>query len=231
MATTFISERNLRFLLYEVFDIETLLNYPLYADHSREVFDMVLDTAMKMGHDLFKPVHSEMDKIPPEYVDGTVKVHPVVRTVMQECGQGGWISASAPVDLGGQQMPITMTLAPLGIFSAANYSASVYPFLTSGSANLIVSFGSDDQKYTYLAKMYSGEWQGTMALTEPQAGSSLSDITTSAEPTKHGFFKIHGQKLFISAGDHDGADNIIHLVLARIKDAPAGVKGISVERT
>jgi len=228
MAETFISERNLRFLLYEAFDVESLLKYPLYADHSREVIDMTLDTAMKMGRDLFNPIFSEMDKVPPEYVDGTVKVHPQVRTIMRECGEGGWISACAPVEIGGQQMPAAVFMMPLSIFSAANYSAGVYSFLSTGAANLIVSFGTPEQKEAYLPKMYSGEWQGTMALTEPHAGSSLSDIATSAEHVDGGYYKMRGQKLFISAGDHDGADNIVHLVLARIKDAPAGVKGISL---
>ena len=114
------------------------------------------------------------------------------------------------------------------VFSAANYSASVYPLLTSGAAHLIESFGSEELIETYIPKMFEGAWQGTMALTEPQAGSSLSDITTQAEPTEEGYYLIRGQKIFISTGDHDGADNIVHLMLAKIKGAPPGVKGISL---
>lgn len=228
MAEQFLSERNLKFLLYEVFKAENLLKYPRYAEHSREVFDMILDMAMKMGKNLFKPCLSEMDKIQPEYINGTVKVNPVVKTIMKECGEGGWIAAQAPYELGGQQLPHIIGLIPLFIFGAANYSASVYPMLTTGAAHLIESFGTQEQKDYYIPKMFAGLWQGTMALTEPQAGSSLSDIATTAEPTTHGYYNIHGQKLFISAGDHDGAENVVHLALARIKDAPAGVKGISL---
>ena len=229
MAEKFISDRNLKFLLYEMFNVEALLKYPRYADHSREVFDMVMDTAMKMGKDLFKPIFSEMDKNPPEYVKGEVKVHPQVRTIMRECGAGGWIGATFDYDHGGQQLPeMVGMLVPTAIFSAANYSGSIYPGLTTGAAGLIASFGTQEMKDTYLPKMMAGEWQGTMALTEPQAGSSLTDLTMSAELTDAGYYKIKGQKIFISAGDHDGVDNVIHLVLVRLKGAPAGIKGISL---
>jgi len=189
---------------------------------------MISDMAMKMGKNLFKPCLSEMDKIQPEYVGGKVKVHPAVKTIMKECGEGGWISALAPVELGGQQLPHTINFIPMLIFAAANYSASVYPMLTSGAAHLIESFGTKEQIDHYIPKMFAGLWQGTMALTEPQAGSSLADISTIAVPAGDGYYNIRGQKLFISAGDHDGVENVVHLALARIKDAPAGVKGISL---
>ena len=228
MAEKFVSERNLKFLLYEVFDTPSLTQYPYYAEHSRESFDMALETAMKIGKNLMKPKLSEMDKNPPEFVNGRVKVHPVVKTVMKECGEGGWIAAPFPFDLGGQQLPLMISGACRFIISAANYSASVYPFLTTGAAHLVLSFGSQEMIETYVPKMFSGEWQGTMALTEPQAGSSLADITSTAELTEQGYYKLRGQKIFISAGDHDGVDNIIHLMLAKIKGAPAGVKGISL---
>ena len=228
MAEKFVSERNLKFLLYEVFDTPSLTQYPYYADHSRESFDMALETAMKIGKNLMKPRLSEMDKNPPEFVDGRVKVHPVVRSVMKECGEGGWIAAPFPFDLGGQQLPLMISGACRFILSAANYSASVYPFLTTGAAHLIMAFGSKEMTEAYIPRMFSGEWQGTMALTEPQAGSSLADITTAAEPTDQGYYKLRGQKIFISAGDHDGVDNVVHLMLAKIKGAPAGVRGISL---
>jgi butyryl-CoA dehydrogenase len=228
MAEKFVSERNLKFLLYEVFDTPSLTQYPYYAEHSRESFDMALETAMKIGKNLMKPKLSEMDKNPPEFVNGRVKVHPVVKTVMKECGEGGWIAAPFPFDLGGQQLPLMISGACRFIISAANYSASVYPFLTTGAAHLVLSFGSQEMIETYVPKMFSGEWQGTMALTEPQAGSSLADLTSTAELTEQGYYKLRGQKIFISAGDHDGVDNIIHLMLAKIKGAPAGVKGISL---
>lgn len=229
MAEKFISDRNLKFLLYEVFDAEALLKYPRYADHSKDVFDMVLETAMKMGKELFKPIFSEMDKNAPEYVNGSVKVHPAVRGIMREAGAGGWIGATFPYEHGGQQLPemIGMTV-PTAIFAAANYSAAVFHGLTTGAAGLIASFGTQEMRDMYLPKMMAGEWQGTMALTEPQAGSSLTDITLTGTPAEEGYYLMKGQKIFISAGDHDGADNVIHLAIGRIKGAPAGIKGISL---
>lgn len=228
MAKQFVSTRNLKFLLYELFDVESLTRYPYFQEHNREVFDLVLDTGLKMGTDLLSPLLAEMDRNPPRFEDGKVFVHPAVRTLMRACGEGGWIGAHAPYEKGGQQIPAMVLMAFRFIFAAANYSASVYPFLTSGAAHLIESFGSAELNETYVPKMFSGEWQGTMALTEPQAGSSLADITTTAEPTTQGYFNIRGQKIFISAADHDGVDNVVNLLLARIKGAPAGVKGISL---
>ena len=169
-----------------------------------------------------------MDKNPPEFKEGEVKVHDTVRAFMNESGEGGWIGAKAPYEREGQQLPLMITSVSRFIFAAANYSASVYPFLTTGAAHLIESFGSEELQQTYIPKMFAGKWQGTMALTEPQAGSSLADILTLAEPTGEDFYKIRGQKIFISAGDHDGVDNVIHLMLAKIKGAPQGVKGISL---
>ncbi|MDY0044463.1 MAG: acyl-CoA dehydrogenase family protein, partial [Syntrophales bacterium] len=228
MAEKFVSEKTIKFLVHDVFDVSQLVQYPYFSDHSREVFDMVLDTALKMGEDLYRPYFEEMDRLPVSLVNGRVKVHPHVRTIMKECGAGGWIGAEFPYETGGQQLPLTISLLSEFIFNAANYSAAVFASLTTGAAGLIESFGSHEMKEKYLPKMMSGEWQGTMALTEPQAGSSLSDVTTVAEPTDKGYFKLKGQKIFISAADHDGVDNIVHLLLAKIKGAPAGVKGISL---
>jgi butyryl-CoA dehydrogenase len=219
--------RNLRFLLYEVFDAESLRRCPYFQDHDRGVFDLVLDTAVKMGRDLLYPCFAEMDRQAPVFASGTVRVHPAVRELMRACGQGGWIGAHASYEQGGQQMPNTIMSAFRAIFSAANYSASVYPFLTTGAAHLILSFGSRELQETYIPKMFAGEWQGTMALTEPQAGSSLSDLATTAFPTTEGHYLLRGQKIFISAAEHDGVDNVVNLLLARIAGAPAGVKGIS----
>ncbi len=228
MADKFVSMRNLKFLVYEVFDACSLTSHALFQDHSKETFDLVLETGLKLGKDLLFPYLSEMDKKPPEFIDGKVKVHPMVATMMKQCGEGGWIGAHAPYERGGQQMPHMILMAFRFLLSAANYSASVYPFLTSGAAHLIETFGSEDLIETYVPKMFNGQWQGTMALTEPQAGSSLSDILTTAEPTDEGYYKIKGQKIFISAADYDCTENVVHLLLARIKGAPAGVKGISL---
>jgi butyryl-CoA dehydrogenase len=228
MATKFISERNLRFLLYEVFDAESLTKYEYYQEHNRKLFDMVLKAAVKLAKDLLFPVFEEMDRNPPELVNGEVRVHPSVRTMTKEFGEGGWITSRVPFDLDGEQLPHLIADACEFIFQAANYSANAYAGLTAGAAHLIESFGSKALYDTFVPRMYAGKWQGTMALTEPEAGSSLSDITTMAEPLDEGYYLIKGQKIFISAGDHDGVENVVHLMLAKIKGAPAGVKGISL---
>jgi butyryl-CoA dehydrogenase len=169
-----------------------------------------------------------MDRHPPELVNGEVKVHAAVKTIMKEFGEGGWISSRVPFDQDGEQLPSMVADICEFIFAAANYSANAYPGLTFGASHLIESFGSKKLYDTYVPRMRAGEWQGTMALTEPEAGSSLADITTMAEPTDEGYYRLNGQKIFISAGDHDGVENVIHLMLAKIKGAPAGVKGISL---
>ena len=229
MAAQFYSKRNLQFLLYEVFDSELLTQYPYYQDHARETFDMVLDSAEQISEKLLKPLLTEMDRKEPQLVDGKIKIHEGMFPILKKFGEDGWINAGFSYEEGGQQIPSTVLSSAAFIFQAANYSSSVFPFLTSGAANLIRSFGSQELKEMFTPKMYSGEWQGTMALTEPDAGSSLSDITTTAESTENeGIYKIKGQKIYISAGDHDGCDNVIHLMLAKIKGGPSGAKGISL---
>ncbi|MGB9438254.1 MAG: acyl-CoA dehydrogenase, partial [Desulfobacterales bacterium] len=228
MAAKFVSERNIKFLLYEVFDVESLTKYEYYSEHNRKMFDMVLKAAVKLGKDLLFPIFEEMDRNQPELVNGEVKVHPSVKAIMKEFGEGGWISSRVPIDQDGEQLPSMVADICEFIFAAANYSANAYPGLTFGASHLIESFGSKELYDTYVPRMRAGEWQGTMALTEPEAGSSLADITTMAEPTDSGHYLIKGQKVFISAGDHDGVDNVVHLMLAKITGAPAGVKGISL---
>jgi alkylation response protein AidB-like acyl-CoA dehydrogenase len=228
MAYKFFSERNLRFLLYEVFDVVSLTRYATYKEYDGKTLDMVLKAAIELAEGLLWPNFQEMDKNPPEFLEDQIKVHPSVKKFMEQCGEGGWVGTNIPFEWGGQQLPQMMTQACTFIFAAANYSASVYPGLTSGAARLILNFGKEEMKRTYLPKMLSGKWQGTMALTEPEAGSSLSDITTMAEPTGSDYYKIRGQKIFISAGDHDAVENVVHLMLAKIQGAPAGVKGISL---
>ena len=226
--TKFISKRNLQFLIKEVFETKTLTSYDYYSEHNEKMFDMVIDEALKLAVNLIYPVLDEMDKKPQELLNGEVKVHSVVKKIMKEFGQGGWIASSLPKVHGGDQLPFIIKSVTSFIFAASNYSASTYPELTAGAAELITSFGSQALIETYVPKMLEGQWQGTMALTEPAAGSSLSDIITTAYKTDKGYFTIKGVKTFISAGDHDGVENIIHLMLARIEGAPAGAKGISL---
>ena len=228
MASKFVSERNLKFLLHEVFDVASLTQYEYYKEYDGKMLDMVLKAAMELAEGLLWPICQEMDKNPPELVGDHIKVHSSVKKLLEESGTGGWIGDDIPFEWGGQQLPQMITMGSRFIFCAANYSAAAYTGLTTGAARLILNFGKDDLKKTYLPKMLAGKWQGTMALTEPEAGSSLADITTMAEPTDHGYYKIKGQKIFISAGDHDGVENVVHLMLAKIQGAPAGVKGISL---
>lgn len=233
MASKFVSKRNLEFLLYEMFDMLSLTQYEYYQGQNRQMFDMVMNTSLKMAEDSFLPILAEMDREPPELAGDTVKVHPAVRKIMHDFGEGGWIGSIYPESLGGFQLPLMMDNACNFIFSAANYSAGVYPGLSKGAAGLIIHYGAQELIDAYVPKLLSGEWQGTMALTEPQAGSSLTDIATIAEPISEtasngGYYKMRGRKIFISAADHNGVDNVIHLMLAKIPGGPPGVKGISL---
>ena len=228
MATRFVSERNIKFMLYEVFDAEGITHYPYYEEHNRNTFDMILKEGIRLSRDLLYPVLEEMDRTPPDLINGEVKVHPSVNPIIKEFAEGGWMSISVPFEYDGEQIPHIIDNTCHFIFGAANYSASAYAQLTKGSSNLIETFGSKTLFNTYVTKMRSGEWQGTMALTEPEAGSSLADIASSATPTDEDYYLIRGQKVFISAGDHDGVENIVHLLLAKIDGAPSGVKGISL---
>ncbi|MFM1875770.1 MAG: hypothetical protein RL266_1507 [Bacteroidota bacterium] len=228
MAKEYMSMRNLRFLLHEVMNVEQLTQYDRFAEHNREMFDLMLDTAKQIADTHMFPIYEEMDEKKPTMGDGVVHVHPGIKDVMRETGESGWIVAQEDHEHGGQQMPHTIYNAANFIFHAANTSAASYFGLTMGSAELISSFGSKELQETYMTKMFAGEWQGTMALTEPHAGSSLGDIYTSATDAGDGSYRIKGQKIFISAGDHDGVENIVHLMLAKIDGAPVGTKGISL---
>ncbi len=224
----YINTRNLRFMLHEVFHATSLNQYAYYADYDVEAFDMALDAARQIGDTYLFPFYREMDKEKAYYKDGVVHVHPSLRPAIKALAEGGWISAHDSHENGGQQMPFTLLNAGLLCFYAANGNTAAHAFLTAGAANLIRRFGSPELNETYIPPMYAGDWQGTMALTEPQAGSSLTDIATSATPTEKGYYKIKGQKIYISGGDHNAVDNVVHLLLAKIPGAPAGTKGISL---
>lgn len=228
MAKEYMSMRNLRFQLHEVLNVEQLTQYERYSEHNKEMFDMMLDAAKQISDNLLFPIYTEMDEKKPIMGDGVVHVHPGIKQIMKEIGETGWIVAQEDFHHGGQQMPATVYNAANFIFHAANTSAASYFGLTMGSAELISAFGSKELQDTYMTKMFAGEWQGTMALTEPHAGSSLGDIYTTAKENADGSYRIKGQKIFISAGDHDGVENIVHLMLAKIEGGPAGTKGISL---
>jgi alkylation response protein AidB-like acyl-CoA dehydrogenase len=225
----FYSKRDLYFQLFENQNCLELTHHPYFSDHSEETFKLVLDSAEQIAEKSLRPLLTEMDRNEPQLIDGEIRIHPGMKAIIRQFGEDGWINALFSYEEGGQQLPWTIHITAGFIFQAANYSASVFPFLTTGAANLIRTFGSMELVEKFTPNLYSGLWQGTMALTEPDAGSSLSDISTTAFPTETPeVFKIKGQKIYISAGDHDACENIIHLMLARIQGAPAGTKGISL---
>ncbi|MBA3009832.1 MAG: acyl-CoA dehydrogenase [Proteobacteria bacterium] len=233
MADKFMSMKNLGFTLHSR-NTRYKVAIPDYLnEHTPKTIDRVFAAAFDLGKKVLHPMFEEMDRFPPQLVDGRVCVHKGVRPMLETLGQDGWIAATFPETWEGENMPSSLLLCINFIFATANYSASVYAGLTMGAAKLILSFGSDKLQNTYLPPLLAGKWQGTMALTEPEAGTSLGDLCTQAVPleqgpSEKGQYKIFGEKIFISAGDHDGVDNVVHLILARIKGAPAGVKGISL---
>jgi len=225
----FYSKKDLYFQLFENLNCVQLTEIPFFGDHSEETFKLILDASAQIAEKNLYPILAEMDRNEPILVDGKIKIHPKMKEIVEKFGEDGWINATFPYQEGGQQVPWTIHLAAGFILQAANYSASVFPFLTTGAANLIRSFGSQKLIETFTPLMYAGKWQGTMALTEPDAGSSLADLITTAYRTEDPtVYKIKGQKIYISCGDHDACENFIHLLLARIEGAPAGTKGISL---
>ena len=228
MSNEYFSPANLRFLLKEVFDAPSLNRLPRYQDYDEEAFSLALEAARQVADQHLYPIYREMDRDKAYFQDGVVHVHPGLGAAIKAMAEGGWISAPDGYEQGGQQMPLMLLNACLSIFYAANANAASHPLLTQGAANLIRSFGDECLQETFVPKMYSGDWQGTMALTEPQAGSSLTDIVTTAVPTAEGYYKIKGQKIYISGGDHNACENVVHLLLARIEGAPAGIKGVSL---
>ncbi|WP_342243656.1 acyl-CoA dehydrogenase [Pseudomonas sp. OTU5201] len=228
MSETLLSSRNLAFELYEVLDAEALTQRERFADHNRETFDAALGTARSIAEKFFAPHNRKGDEQEPEYVDGAATLIPEVKPAVDAFLEAGFLNATRSFEQGGMQLPTLLSQACFAHFQAANVGSSAYPFLTMGAANLIESFGSDEQKQRFLQPMIDGRFFGTMALTEPHAGSSLSDIRTRAEPAADGTYRIKGNKIFISGGDHPLADNIVHMVLAKLPDAPPGVKGISL---
>jgi len=228
MADKFLSKENLKFTLYDVHQLEDLFLQPYFSEHSRESVDLMLEAAIDFSNKELFPYLEEMDREGIRFKDGEVEIHPQVYKVLRELGESGWIIATLSNEEGGMQLPHMLYYITSFIYNAANNSAIGYTGLTGGAANLIRSFGSDGLKDKYGAKMYQGKWQGTMALTEPQAGSSLSDLTTNAVPLSDGSYKITGQKVFISGGDYKDVENVVHLMLARIEGAPPGTRGISL---
>ena len=228
MSETLLSSRNLAFELYEVLDAEALTQRERFAEHNRETFDAAIATARGIAEELFAPHNRKNDEHEPQYVDGAAVLIPEVEPALRAFHEAGFLNATRDFEHGGMQLPNLLSQACFAHFQSANIATSSYSMLTMGVANLIEAFGNDEQKARYLQPIIDGRFFGTMCLTEPHAGSSLSDIRTKAEPHADGSYRIKGNKIFISGGDHPLSENIVHMVLAKLPDAPLGVKGISL---
>ncbi len=228
LPSLLLSRRDLDFLLYEWLDVELLTKRERYADHSRDTFDAVLDLAEQVATERFAPHNKANDAHEPTVEEGRVRLVPEVRQALDVFAQTGLIASSMDAEVGGMQLPGVVSSACFAWFQAANVGTSSYPFLTIGNANLLLAHGTPEQVDTYVRPMVEGRFFGTMCLSEPQAGSSLADVTTRAEPQDDGTYRLFGNKMWISAGDHELGDNIVHLVLAKVPGGPAGVKGISL---
>jgi len=228
MADKYVDIDTLKYLLYDVHELEKLLKRERFVDHDKESLDMFLDSSKDFADRELFPYFKEMDENPAFHKDGQVYVHKQVETMMKKGGELGFISSSFDYEVGGLQIPLMASTASSYILDAANNHLPGYAGLTQGAAELIIHFAKKDLLDKYVPDMLAGNWGGTMCLTEPQAGSSLSDIVTKATPNENGYYNISGQKIFISAGDNQYLDNIVHLVLARVEGAPKGTKGISL---
>jgi len=228
MKHDYVDIDTLKFLLYNVHQVDNLLQADRFNEYDKTSLDIFLDSIKTFSDTELHPYIKEMDEKPSYFKDGKIYVHPQFEKIIKSAGDLGIVGAIFDFDDGGMQLPTTVFQAAHFIMSAANNHVPGYFGLTSGSANLILSFGNQKLKETYTPKMLDLTWGGTMCLTEPQAGSSLSDVMTAAIPTDEDYYQIKGQKIFISAGDHQFCSNFVHLVLARIKGAPAGTKGVSL---
>jgi alkylation response protein AidB-like acyl-CoA dehydrogenase len=228
MGNTLVNTRDQRFILYEQIGIEKLFSVEKYADYSIEVVDMMLNEAEKMAVDVILPTYDVGDKEGAVFADGKVTTPACFHPALKTFNEAGWGCAIKDPEVGGQNLPLCVWSAVAELFDSANFAFMMYPGLTLGAAGLIEKYGTEEQKNTYMYKMFSGEWGGTMCLTEPGAGSDVGATRTTAKRLPDGSFKIEGTKSFISAGDSDFYSNIIHPVLARIEGDPPGTGGISI---
>lgn len=236
MDSLLLSRRDLQFLLYEWLDVTSLTKAGRYADHSRETFDAVLDTCERIATELFAPHNQKADQQEPHFDGGHVTLIDEVKPALQAFADAGLMASGQDYALGGMQLPAVVGMAGLCYFHAANIGTSAYPMLTVGNANLLLAHGNAAQIKAFVEPELQGRFFGTMCLSEPQAGSSLSDITTRAEPDGESPFgkqyRVTGNKMWISGGDHELSENIVHLVLAKIPGPDGklipGVKGISL---
>ena len=228
MTSVVLSGRDLEFLLYEWLDVESLTARPRYAQHSRATFDAALDLCERVATDHFATHNRASDLHEPRFDGEEVHILPEVKQALDVFGRAGLVGAGLDERVGGMQLPHVVASACFAWFHAANVATAAYPFLTIANASLLLEHGSAEQVERYVRPMVDGRFFGTMCLSEPHAGSSLADITTRAQRQDDGSYRLFGTKTWISGGDHEMSENIIHLVLARVDGAPPGVRGISL---
>ncbi|KRB73229.1 acyl-CoA dehydrogenase [Nocardioides sp. Root190] len=226
-----LSRRDVEFLLHEWLEVSSLTSRERFVEHSRDTFDAVLDVSATLAAEHFAPHNALSDENEPQFDGETVTIIPEVAAALKAFADAGLISAAMDADVGGIQVPRVVQQACFAWFQAANVSSSGYPMLTMANANLLLSHASPEQVARFVPPMLEGRWFGTMCLSEPQAGSSLADVATRAVRQPDGTFRLFGNKMWISGGDHELGENIVHLVLARVEGAPAGVKGLSLFAT
>ncbi|GAA3530352.1 acyl-CoA dehydrogenase [Aeromicrobium flavum] len=224
-----LSRRDVDFLLFEWLDAAGLTERERYAEHSRDTFDAVLDLAETIATRQFAPINRLLDTQEPVVgEDGKVVLPAELSEALRVYAESGMPAATFDAEVGGMQLPFAVGQGAFAFLQAASAAAASYPFLSTGNASLLVEHGSPEQVERYALPVIEGRWYGTMALSEPQAGSSLGDITTRAVRQPDGTYRLFGTKMWISGGDHELSENIVHLVLAKVEGAPAGVKGISL---
>jgi alkylation response protein AidB-like acyl-CoA dehydrogenase len=228
MPQELADRRDIDFNLYELFQAENLCDLPVFKEYNRKVFDLIVSEARNFAIKEMLPTYEDGDKIGVSFDAGTVKVPESFRRVYKLYCESEWTAPPAPQEYGGQGLPFTVTAAIREYMMAANWPLHSYASMGSGTARMIQLYGSDAQKKTYLEKLYTGQWGGTMLLTEPEAGTDVGALTTTAVKNDDGTYSLTGNKIFITNGEHDLAENIIHPVLARIEGDPPGTKGISI---
>lgn len=228
MQQKIINPQDLAFQLYELHDVERLLSFERYSEHSRETFQAALDLALNVAAEKFAPHARLVDEEEPRFENGRVEMRPEVKRALGVLRETGLMAAGQDYERGGMQLPAAVAQLCVGMLKGANVGTQAYAGLTIAAANLIMVQGSEEQQTRFAEPMMAGRFFGTMCLTEPHAGSSLGDLRTRAEPQADGTYRLSGNKIFISGGDHELSENIIHMVLARLPDAPSGVKGISL---
>jgi len=227
MANLILDERDQRFVLYEMLDVAKLCNYQMYADYSQDMFEMIMTEAQKFAEDEIFPTLTDSDKLGCRLENGQVYVPQCFHRPYKLYCESGWNAMSFPIDVGGQGLPQSVKFAASDWFSH-NFSFVSYPGLAEGAAHLILTYGTDDQMNRYFSRMITGEFGGTMCLTEPNAGTDVGNLSAKAIRQPDGTYRIKGTKMFITVGDSDLVSNVVHPVLARIEGDPPGTGGISI---